>query len=217
MADSHRAINKAKRSGLDLGLHLNFDLPFNGASVNSELIKKQEKISHYLQSSKYALIMYNARLKDEFSSVIQAQLCEFRKHFGKDPTHIDGHHHFHLCANIIWFNLLPKGIPVRRNFTFVKNEKGFFNRLYRKIIDMKIMRRHIVTDYFFSLTDILKNNSITEINAISRKKNVEVMTHPIWKMEYQFLMGQEFKKIIEGTYITTYNKINAKNLLSLST
>jgi len=212
MADSHRAINLAIKSGLDLGLHLNFDLPFNGANVTSEVLKKQEKIRRYLKSSKYASTIYNLGLKDEFKSVFQAQLCEFRKLFGKEPSHIDGHHHLHLCANIIWINLLPKGIPVRRNFTFKKTQKSLFNRLYRKIIDIKIMRRHIVTDYFYSLTDILKNNLIAEINALSKREKVEVMTHPIEKMEYQFLMGQEFGKIVDGTDCTTYNKINSKIL-----
>ena len=50
--------------------------------------------------------------------VVKAQLEEFERLYGRAPNRIDGHHHAHLCANVVLAGLLPAGTIVRRNFSF---------------------------------------------------------------------------------------------------
>jgi chitin disaccharide deacetylase len=208
MEDSSRACQIAKELDFDVGLHLNFDTPFTGTTgVDVNIGEQHNRILRYFKLGKYSSIMYNFKLGNAFRTVVRSQIEEFRNLFGRDPSHIDGHHHLHLSANVVWGTLLPKGMPIRRNFSFSIGEKGGFNRLYRRCIDWKIMRRHKVVDYFYSLSAILNKNRIAEMNSLSCTKNVEIMTHPIHENEYRFLMGDEFYKLVNGVRRGTYRDL----------
>jgi hypothetical protein len=97
----------------------------------------------------------------------------------------------HLCANVLFGKLLPKGTTVRRNFSFRKHEKSGPNRLYRATIDRALRKRHRLTDYFFSLPPLEPRGRIDEIFSIARRSIVEVETHPVNPEEYRFLSGGE--------------------------
>ena len=59
---------------------------------------------------KYSQLLYNPFLRKEFSYSYKAQSEEFTRLFGKPPSHIDGHHHMHLCANLLLSSLVPAGM-----------------------------------------------------------------------------------------------------------
>ena len=190
MADSERAAQLAREHGIDLGLHLNFSLPYSSPACPANLLEQQRKLATYLTRHPMARVVFHPGLAKVFDYVVKAQLEEFSRLHGTMPQRIDGHHHLHLCANVLFGNLLPPGTIVRRNFSFQAGEKSLANRLYRKMVDRRIAKRHRIVDYLFSLQP-LEPARLERIRSLSRQSVVEVETHPVNADEYRFLMGEE--------------------------
>jgi predicted glycoside hydrolase/deacetylase ChbG (UPF0249 family) len=142
MQDSERAARLAKDNQLDVGLHLNFDEPFTGKNHPPKLGEYHLRTTRYLMGNKYAQLMYNPFLRREFACSYEAQAAEFVRLFGSPPSHIDGHHHMHLCANMLLSNVIPAGVKMRRNFSFWPGEKGLLNRTYRALVDRWLARKY---------------------------------------------------------------------------
>jgi hypothetical protein len=126
-----------------------------------------------------------------FQYVVESQYAEFRRLYSTDPNRIDGHHHMHLCANVVMRKLMPSGVRVRRNFSFQKGEKSAWNRLYRLAVDRALLKRHVLTDFFFSLPPLEPQSRLKKIFALATYHTVEVETHPVKPDEYRFLAGGE--------------------------
>jgi hypothetical protein len=114
--------------------------------------------------------------------------------YGASARRIDGHHHMHLCANIVGQKLLPAGTIVRRNFSFEPGEKNALNRLYRAQQDKRLARRHRMTDFFFSLPPLEPSSRLEKIFKLALGADVEVETHPVNRDEYRFLLGGELMR-----------------------
>jgi predicted glycoside hydrolase/deacetylase ChbG (UPF0249 family) len=198
MADSERAAQLAKREGLDAGLHLNFSEQFTDQGCPEKLREYQGRLAKFLRRSKYAQLVYNPFLRREFAYSCRAQFEEFGRLFGKAPSRIDGHHHMHLCANVLFSRLIPRGTKVRRNFSFWPSEKSVFNRAYRRLVDRRLSRRYCLTDYFFDLTQCIQEEKLGRVSALARSHRVELMTHPILQRESDFLMNDEFGTMLES-------------------
>ena len=203
MTDSARAADVAKEQGIDAGLHLNLTTPFTSADCPRPVASKQERIVGYLRSNRFARVIFNPLLMREFEYVVAAQIDEYRRLYGAEPVRIDGHHHMHLCANVLFGRLLPSGTVVRRNFSFESGEKNLFNRSYRSFVDRMLARRHRLTDYFYSLPPIEPPARLEKIFSLSRKFVVEVETHPVNAEEHRFLMGEELRRLVTNSRIAT--------------
>jgi len=207
MLDSERAAELAKANELDVGLHLNFAEKFTGHSVPDMLEACQSKITRFLMQNKYSQLVYNPFLQKEFSCSYQAQAEEFERLFGKSPSHIDGHHHMHLCANVLLSRMIPAGARMRRNFSFWPGEKSFLNRAYRGFVDRWLARRYCLADYFFDLTQSIRDKKLDRIAALATSRNVELMTHPGVPSELAYLMSDEFATLLRGVEIGTYARM----------
>lgn len=189
MADSERGADLARQRNVDCGLHLNFTTPFCAPNCPSRLREHQIRVRHYLRSNRLAQTVYHPGLASSFKYVAESQIEEFERVFGGAPRRVDGHHHMHLCANVLFGRLLPAGTIARRNFSFRGSEKGRINRLYRTAIDCLLASRHELTDYFFSLPPLEPIARVDEIFSMARTSIVEVETHPVNPEEYRFLTG----------------------------
>jgi hypothetical protein len=125
-----------------------------------------------------------------FDYVVKAQLDEFQRLYGATPQRVDGHHHMHLCANVVLGGLLPPGTLVRRNHSFQPGEKGLVNRKYRQLVDGLLARRHRLVDLFLPLKP-LDPASLDRLFALSLHFVVEAATHPATDADYRFLMGRQ--------------------------
>jgi hypothetical protein len=196
MGDSRRAAQLALGDGIDAGLHLNLTTRFSGVGVPDALKRHHERVAAYLTRHKLAQVVFHPGLHSSFQYVIAAQLDEFRHLYRKEPERVDGHHHMHLCANVLLARLLPKGTIARRNFSFRPGQKSLFNRLYRRGIDTILGSRHRLTDFFFSLPPFEPPSRLEEIFSLARRFVVEVETHPENAEEYRFLAdGEIFSRI----------------------
>jgi len=196
MEDSERAACIAREHGIDTGLHLNLTTPFSASNVPEHLAQHHQRIMNYLRRSRLAQVVYHPGLVRSFEYVVASQLTEYQRIYGAATRRVDGHHHMHLCANVVLSCLLPSGTTARRNFSFQPGEKGFANRCYRKIIDRILVTRHNLTDFFYSLAPINPPGRVEEIFALASRFYVEVETHPVNPEEYEFLMGEKILRRI---------------------
>ena len=187
MEDSERAANLAQEYGIDAGLHLNLTTPFSAGSVPARVREHEERIARYLSWHRFGYVVFHPGLRNSFRYVVSAQLEEFERIYGQMPERIDGHHHAHLCANVLHGKLLPEGTIVRRNFSFGPGEKGLANRLYRSWVDQRLGRRHRLVDYFFALEPLESQQRLRRIFSYARQFHVEIETHPVNQEEYAFL------------------------------
>ena len=201
MEDSERAAALARERGIEAGLHLNLTTTFSGACCSLKLKERQQELARYLLWHRLAQVVFHPGLIRSFEYVVLAQLDEYRRLYGADPERLDGHHHMHLCANILLEGLLPRGTLVRRNFSFQTGEKSFMNRLYRYFVDAVLGRRHRLVDFFFSLEPFEVPGRLQRMCSLADQFVVEVETHPASLEEYLFLSGGEFFRQAGNTRI----------------
>jgi len=187
MEDSDRAAALALEHRIDAGLHLNFTAPFTTRARVAALGEHQNRIVHYLRRHRFAQLLFNPALASSFDYVMASQLDEYRRLYGADPARLDGHHHMHLCANVLLQGLLPSGRIVRRNFTFQEHEKSLVNRTYRRLVDAALSRRQRIVDFLFTLAPLDATGRLKRIFGLAREHVVEVETHPVQPEEYRFL------------------------------
>lgn len=192
MRDSERAAELASQHGIDAGLHLNFTLPFSGLPRPGGIDEHQQKVSRALSAHRFAPVLYYPQLAGSFEYLVKIQIAEYERLYGSAPKRIDGHHHMHLCTNVLMQKLIPQGIIARRNFTFTSGEKGTLNRLYRRWQDKRLARQHLLTDYFFDLQPLDRPSRLARIFELAATANVEIEAHPIRDEEYSFLMAAPF-------------------------
>ena len=207
MADSDRAAALARESGMDVGLHLNLDAPFTGRTCPESLHRRHQPVCRWLRSGRYAQLIYNPFLRQHFHHLYAGQVEEFTRLYGRMPSHIDGHHHRHLCANMLLGNIIPEGVKVRRGFSFWPGEKSRLNRAYRRWVDRRLSRRHRTTDYFFSLGQCLRTNRLPRVTGLAKAASVELMTHPEKSEEYNWLMSDHCLSLTQSLDIRPYTQL----------
>jgi len=194
MEDSERAAAMAREQGIDAGLHLNFTQPFSPAKGSALLVDHQRKIASFLLRGPISRGVFHPGLVRSFEYVVTAQREEFVRLYGTEPQRIDGHHHMHLCANVLWGGLLPPGTLVRRHFSYEPGEKALRNGVFRLLANVLLARRHRVVDFLFSLPPLDPPDRLQRIFALARHSVVEVETHPVKSEEYRYLTGGEIQR-----------------------
>lgn len=194
MEDSERAAEIAREQGIDAGLHLNFTTAFSGPVRTTRLLERQEKVARFLLLHRLAQVVFHPGLVNSFQYLVAAQVDEFHRIYGVEPRRFDGHHHMHLCANVLIQRLLPQDTIVRRNFSFESGEKGSWNRAYRGFVDGRLARRHRLTDFFFSLPPLEPSSRLQRIFDLAHRFVVELETHPVNPEEYRYLTAGEISR-----------------------
>src|SRR4029453_18343984 len=174
MRDSERAARLADELAIDVGLHLNLSQEFTANDVPSALRRSQAAVVGFLTASKYALLVYNPLLRRPFRDVVDAQIREFERLYRRQPSHIDGHQHQHLCSNVLLDGLIPARHKVRRSFSFFRGEKNGLNRGYRSLVDRALARQYVLTDFFFSLEQCLRTGSTRRGLDLAEKERAEL-------------------------------------------
>jgi predicted glycoside hydrolase/deacetylase ChbG (UPF0249 family) len=207
MQDSRRAADLARNREIDVGLHLNLSQHFTNLPSKGSLRTYQDQIVSFIAANKYSFLIYHPTLRKQLHYVYQAQIDEFIELYGVPPSHIDGHHHKHLCTNMLVDRVIPAGEKVRRNFSYWPGDKALLNLLYRRLVDQWLARRYKLTDYFFALSECLDKKFMTRVVELSRSAKVELMTHPHKANEYGYLMSDEYFRMLCGLQKGTYSSL----------
>jgi predicted glycoside hydrolase/deacetylase ChbG (UPF0249 family) len=189
MEDSERAAAVARERRVDAGLHLNLTSEFTAPGTPARLLEHQQRLSRFLRRHRLAPLLFHPGLTQSFEYVVAAQSDEYARLYGAEPARMDGHHHMHLCSNVLLAEILAPGTLVRRSFSFRRGEKSALNRLYRYLVDRRLVRRHHLTDYFFSLPPLHPAERLQAIFRLAVESSVEVETHPVNPEEHRFLAG----------------------------
>jgi hypothetical protein len=80
-------------------------------------------------------------------------------------------------------------------------ERSFGNRLYRKIGDYVLAKRHPSADLFFSLAPLKPPDRLERIFSLAHRQVVELETHPVNPEEYRFLTGGEILRVVPDLQI----------------
>jgi hypothetical protein len=100
---------------------------------------------------------------------------------------------------------IPRGLKVRRGFSFGAGEKSLMNRGYRAIVDRWLCSRYSATDYFFALSQQLTEDRFARVKSLASNQTVELMTHPVIPREQAFLSSERcakaLKEVPNGSYL----------------
>jgi predicted glycoside hydrolase/deacetylase ChbG (UPF0249 family) len=207
MEDSSRSAEIARNHGLEPGLHLNFTSRFTAPYATGRLLEHLDRTSRFLAVHPIARAIFHPRLVSAFEYLVQAQVDEFQRIYAKAPARFDGHHHMHLCANVLMQRLLPEGTVVRRHFFFTAAERGVVNRLYRQLVDKQLAMRHFLVDYLFNLMPLTPPGRLRRIFSLARESVVELETHPASPEEHRFLLGESFHAFIENVSLGSFSSV----------
>jgi chitin disaccharide deacetylase len=207
MEDSERAAALALQTSLEVGLHLNFTMPFSTSKIPLNLREQHNKVVPYLTKHKLAQVIYNPLLSNSFNFLFLSQQEEFMRLYGRKPDFYNGHHHMHLCANVLLGKILPKHARVRRTFTFDQGEKKLFNLFYRQLLDGIVSRRFISTDSFFSILPLQNYERLRNIFHRAASSNVEIEVHPENANEIDFLLSDQFLSLMESTCAGNFQQV----------
>jgi hypothetical protein len=86
---------------------------------------------------------------------------------------------------------------IRRNFSFWPGEKSCLNRTYRALVDRWLQRRYRLPDYFFDLTQTIREEKMDRVVELATSSEVELMTHPIVRTESEYLLGDRFRIVLD--------------------
>jgi len=177
-------------------------------------VDSQTRLARFLRRNRYSQLMYNPTLRKDFAASYSAQAVEFARLFdGAGPSHVDGHHHMHLCANMLLSRLVPSNTKMRRNFSFWPAEKSWLNRLYRLNVDRWLSRRYRLTEFFFDLSQSLQFQRLDRALGLARTATVEIMSHPIVSAESEFLLSEPFGTMLQrleiGSFVTSDRRTKA--------
>ena len=187
MEDSERAAAVARDHGIDAGLHLNLDTPFTKVPINSNLVEHQARLARFLHNP-FSRPFFHPGLVRAFEYVVSSQLAEYDRLYGTAPRRIDGHHHMHLAANVLFGGLLPLGTVLRPHFSREPGEKRIRNSIFRCYTKLILPRSHRTVDGLFALPP-LEPKRLLQIFSRSREITVEVEAHPANPVEFEFLTG----------------------------
>ncbi len=208
MEDSERGAELAMQQGVDTGVHLNMTTDFSAPGCSSVLKEHQQRLGRFLLSHMRARMVYRPDLAKSFDYVVRAQFDEYERIYGIPPHHVDGHHHMHLCENILLQGLIPRELFVRRGFTFFADEKGPVVRAFRQMQYRRLVKRFQVSDHFFDILPLAQSH-FDRIFPLCATSNVECECHPALDPEYKFLMEGGLERALNGITVARGYKLRS--------
>lgn len=212
MAGSQSASALARERGVPAGLHVNLTEPFSARAVDSAVRARQAKLVEYFSGPNWRRWGVSPALFREVERAIAEQLEEFRRLYGREPSHLDGHEHIHQSLGVLAARTIPAGVKMRPSFTFQAGEKSWSNRSVRALLNCMLRTRFRAPRYFFSIRDIhpaLGGSGLEEKLALAGGSTVEVMTHPAWDDEREILLDPAWRELIGQRRLGCYEQLGA--------
>jgi predicted glycoside hydrolase/deacetylase ChbG (UPF0249 family) len=207
MADSERAARLAVEGGYPVGLHLNLTEAFLADGLDGGVRERQARLVRHFAGPKWRMWGFSARHYAEIERAITDQLTEFRRLYGREPSHLDGHHHVHQSLSVLLARTLPRGAKMRPSFTFASGEKSVANRAFRAALNRAMLARFATPRYFFAIEDIhpqLGGGGLEERLALAGGSTVEVMTHPGYARERSILLSPAWRALVGARRVGGY-------------
>lgn len=207
MAGSDFAAARARRHPrLGIGLHLNLVEEYSDPKVPPAVRDRQKRLIEYSRLLRLRRWVYDPSSRHQVNRVIADQLQRFVDDYGRMPTHLDGHHHCHLAANVLISPAVPTGMKIR-NALENKHLRNPFTDGLRWMRARMISRRFTTTDRFLSVETFwpdLRGEVPADAFGPVPSLTMEVMVHPIFPHEYEPLQSSTWvdalKQLPTGTF-----------------
>jgi predicted glycoside hydrolase/deacetylase ChbG (UPF0249 family) len=210
MSDSARAAAVASSGGEPVGLHINLTEAFTEPACPEPVRAQQAQVVQYFAGPAWRMWGLSPRLFTTIEDCIAEQLDCFRRLYGHEPTHVDGHQHVHQSLGVMFARSLPSGTKMRPSFTFMPQEKPLPKRLTRALVNRLMRVRFRAPRYFFSIRDIhpaLGGEAIEHKLDLANANTVEVMTHPGLADERAVLLDREWAEHLRGRVVGAYSDL----------
>jgi predicted glycoside hydrolase/deacetylase ChbG (UPF0249 family) len=207
MADSERAAEIARERAFPVGLHLNLDTRFEGTTIPKGVRDDHERIRRWFGNPKRPALLYNPSraFQHRVDRCIAAQLGQFRIQYGRDPTHVDAHHHLHLAWNVLFSRVLQPGLRVRATQWRRSSAPGVM--LIRRIRMWMLRRKFVAPDRFYDIRAIhpVWGGDGLQVLQEARVCAVEVMVHPGFPGETSVLLSDDWIRAIHAQPLTSFD------------
>ncbi len=194
---------------LGIGLHLNLFEEYSDEAVPLPVRDRQRRLLDGFRRSRLRRWVYDPRIRGQVDRVVADQWERFIELYGRPPTHVDGHHHSHLAANVILGGSLPRGIAIRNALSDV-DRRSPVTDLLRAARQRFVLSRFRSTDYFFSIETVwpgLEGPPPEKHLGLSRRNSVEVMVHPAYPSEYEPLQSRDWVEALRRLPTGTFESI----------
>jgi predicted glycoside hydrolase/deacetylase ChbG (UPF0249 family) len=155
----------------------------------------------------------NSRMFTTIDACIAEQLETFRRLYGHEPAHVDGHKHVHQALGVMLARSWPGGLKMRPSFTFMAGEKSLPNRLARALVNRAMRARFSSAQYLFDLREMhpaLGGAGLEHKLGLADRHSVEVMTHPGVRDERDLLLGDDWPIRLRAHRVGAYADLNGR-------
>jgi predicted glycoside hydrolase/deacetylase ChbG (UPF0249 family) len=213
MADSRRAAELARARGRPIGLHLNLTQLLDGPSVPVAVRERQRQLcAHFADLRRRRwLLSPDPRVHRLIAAGIADQLEEFRRLYAVEPTHVDSHHHVHVCPDVFLSRALARGTRVRQTLSpppdVARARAREGGELARALKHALLARRFRTTERFWRAREISQAAGAVPIADVVRcaaAHSVEVMVHPSFADERAALLADEWLAALGGAPLGSY-------------
>jgi predicted glycoside hydrolase/deacetylase ChbG (UPF0249 family) len=213
MSDSRRAAELAGEQGRPIGLHLNLTQPFDAAAEVPAAVRERQRrlCAHFARLSRRRwLPSLRSSVRALVADGVRDQLEQFRLLYGCEPTHLDSHHHVHVCPDVFLSAALPAGVRVRQTLSPLPGDRGP-NVLPRHLKHALLARRFLTTERFWVARELVRDGGIpiAEAAQMSNVRTVEIMVHPSFEGELEVLGSAAWLDAIAAAPLGSYAQLGA--------
>lgn len=212
MTDSRRAAGIALDRGRPIGLHLNLTQPFDAPDVSAAVRKRQHDLCrHFARLSPRRWIPSpSPRVHALIADAIRDQLEQFMELYEGKPTHIDSHHHVHVCPDVFLSGALESGLRVRQTISPLPSARRGPSTLARSAKHMLLARRFTTTSHFWAARELSPADGAIPIAiaaVLARAQPVEIMVHPSFEDELRVLRSAAWLQVLSDVPLGPYSAL----------
>jgi predicted glycoside hydrolase/deacetylase ChbG (UPF0249 family) len=195
---------------LGIGLHLNLVEEYSDPKVAPAVRDRQRRLIEYSRRLRLRRWVYDPSSRHEVNRVIADQFQRFVDLYGRMPTHLDGHHHCHLAANVLLSPAVPSGMKIR-NALEDKHTPNPVTDTLRWARGRLIARRFRTTDRFLSVEVFwpgLRGTPPTDgFEELGSAPTLEIMVHPAFPHEYEPLQSRTWVEALRRLPVGTFEDL----------
>jgi chitin disaccharide deacetylase len=193
---------------LGIGLHLNLIEEYSDSATPAPVRERQRRLIEYFRRRRLRRWLYDPWVRREVDRIVADQFEGFVELYGRAPTHLDGHHHCHLAANVLLSPSVPRGTKIRNALS--DGRSGALVDGLRQVRERALYRRFRSTNYFFSVVTAwpgLRGQPPDDQLGLSRRASVEIMVHPAFPEEYDPLRSPEWTTALRALPTGTFEDL----------
>jgi chitin disaccharide deacetylase len=216
MPDSRRAADVARERGRPVGLHLNLTHAFESAEVPPAVRERQRRAcAHFADLNRRRWrLSPDVRVHRLVADCIRDQLEEFWERYGREPTHVDSHHHVHVCFDVLVSRAMTSGCRVRQTLSPAPSAAHVGPaRLARRAKHELLARRFVTTARFWRPSELHGGEgavAIAQAAACALEHPVEVMVHPSFQADLAVLRSDAWLEALRGAPLGPYSSLPAR-------